>query len=1023
MAVRTISTKLAIEGEAEYKKSIQNINSALSTLKSELKLVESNFQGQANSYAALEAKGSVLADMYDEQAKKLSATKEALEKWQEVQRKCADEAENAKASVEKLEKELAALGEESDGTGDRQKELQAALDKAREALANSNDQYDKATQKCNFYQKSVNSTQIDLNKLSNELEKNAQYLAEAETSADGCATSIDRYGKEIKQAADSSEDCADSVEDYGKAAKEAGDDTESLAEKLKSGLVTGAKAAAAAIAAVGTAAAAGVKFLNDIAESTEEYRIAQGKLNTAFEAAGYSTKTAKEAYQTLFSILGDVDNATESAQLLAQLAKSEEDVAAWGDIAAGVVGTFGDALPINSLIEASNETAKVGQVTGTLADALNWVGISEDEFNAKLAACGDETERTNLITQTLSETYQNASDIFKENNATLMEANKAQAELDGTMARLGGTVAEVKTALTAEFAPALTEVADAFINLAEGTEGAEEELAAAIDSLIGKAAEKLPELMEFGSEIILNLLGGIANAAPQLAEGGVTLVTSLLEGLLEALPQLAEAGAQLIAGLVEGIAGAAPELVPAAAEAVMQLVQALVDNAPLLADAALDLVTGLADGILEAVPVLLEAVPELIESLVDALLDAVPEITDTGVELLTALVDNLPEIIDAIVEAVPEIIDSVVSTLLDHLPELVDAGIELLTALVEDLPEIIQTIVDALPELVASIVETLLDHVPDIVETGVELLTALITNLPHIIAEIVTAMPRIITGMVDALLEGVPQFEDVGENLVRGLWSGIQSLAGWLWNKVSNWIQSIWDGITDFFGIASPSKQMEWVGEMLVEGLAGAVEANGKKAVDAVGKMSAGMLSEVQSETAKVSGALADSASQTIQSAVQDMEDSFAAQRALISGMEAEFRASMSGAGVSIPNISGELDLSVNSFLERESLSRAIAGAERQRAAVEAAYAQSAQAALYSMERHMSSTIREPRTVSREEQTAAILSAMGGTEGGVVNHFHIGEMNVRSDADLDYIAQKLYYMQRREGRSRGGGIL
>ena len=121
MAVRTISTKLAIEGEAEYKKSIQNINSALSTLKSELKLVESNFQGQANSYAALEAKGSVLADMYDEQAKKLSATKEALEKWQEVQRKCADEAENAKASVEKLEKELAALGEESDGTGVRRK--------------------------------------------------------------------------------------------------------------------------------------------------------------------------------------------------------------------------------------------------------------------------------------------------------------------------------------------------------------------------------------------------------------------------------------------------------------------------------------------------------------------------------------------------------------------------------------------------------------------------------------------------------------------------------------------------------------------------------------------------------------------------------------------------------------------------------------------------------------------------------------------------------------------------------------
>lgn len=43
----------------------------------------------------------------------------------------------------------------------------------------------------------------------------------------------------------------------------------------------------------------------------------------------------------------------------------------------GVSGTFGDALPIEGLIESANETAKVGKVTGVLADALNWAGISE----------------------------------------------------------------------------------------------------------------------------------------------------------------------------------------------------------------------------------------------------------------------------------------------------------------------------------------------------------------------------------------------------------------------------------------------------------------------------------------------------------------------------------------------------------------------------------------------------------------------------------------------------------------------
>ena len=57
------------------------------------------------------------------------------------------------------------------------------------------------------------------------------------------------------------------------------------------------------------------------------------------------------------------------------------------------------------MIESANETAKVGQVTGSLADALNWVGISEDAFNEKLAACSSESERNRLIMETLSGAY------------------------------------------------------------------------------------------------------------------------------------------------------------------------------------------------------------------------------------------------------------------------------------------------------------------------------------------------------------------------------------------------------------------------------------------------------------------------------------------------------------------------------------------------------------------------------------------------------------------------------------------
>jgi phage-related protein len=98
--------------------------------------------------------------------------------------------------------------------------------------------------------------------------------------------------------------------------------------------------------------------------------------------------------------------------------------------------------------------------------------------------------------------------------------------------------------------------------------------------------------------------------------------------------------------------------------------------------------------------------------------------------------------------------------------------------------------------------------------------------------------------------KGVSQLAEVGGNLVKGLWQGIQSLASWLWNKVSGWISSIWDGICDFFGIHSPSDEMAWIGEMLVKGLSGSIEDNGDEAVKAAEAMS-GDINDVMHDLAK----------------------------------------------------------------------------------------------------------------------------------------------------------------------------
>lgn len=172
-------------------------------------------------------------------------------------------------------------------------------------------------------------------------------------------------------------------------------------------------------------------------EGTREYRQEMGKLDTAFVTSGHSSETAKNTYSALQAVLGDSGQAVEASNHLALLADNEKDLSTWTDICTGIYATFGASLPIEGLTEAANETAKTGILTGGLTDALNWAGISEEEFQGKLDACTNEQERQKLIMDTLNGTYSKASEQYKETNKDVMAANAANDRLTSTMAKLG----------------------------------------------------------------------------------------------------------------------------------------------------------------------------------------------------------------------------------------------------------------------------------------------------------------------------------------------------------------------------------------------------------------------------------------------------------------------------------------------------------------------------------------------------------------------------------------------------------
>ena len=157
------------------------------------------------------------------------------------------------------------------------------------------------------------------------------------------------------------------------------------------------KAVVAGLKVIGTAIGAAITAVVGLAESTKEYSVAQAKLVSAFEAAGSSAEQAKETYNGLYRVLGDGDVAVEAANHLGKLTQDQENLAQWTKICQGVYATFGDSIPIEGLTEAANETAKTGQLTGSLADALNWAGVNEEEFQKKLDKCKSAQEREALI--------------------------------------------------------------------------------------------------------------------------------------------------------------------------------------------------------------------------------------------------------------------------------------------------------------------------------------------------------------------------------------------------------------------------------------------------------------------------------------------------------------------------------------------------------------------------------------------------------------------------------------------------
>lgn len=551
-------------------------------------------------------------------------------------------------------------------------------------------------------------------------------------------------------------------------ADKAGENMESFGDKMK-GVLAGISVAAIAAS------------INELVSVTNEFQEDMGKLSVAAQQNNVSTEAANGAYRDMVGILGETDQSVEAVNhLFALCGDNTQALSDWTNIASGVYATFGDSLPLEGLTEAANETAKVGQVTGPLADAINWaseaavqqgVALSgnqaaidaynsaleggatqEDAFNAALAACNTEQERAQLITDTLNGAYAEAGAQYRQTNADVIAYRQSQSDLTAAMSSLGQ-----------EFMPIVTGLTDVATMLLSGVQPA-----------VQWFVTNLP--------IIAPILAGIATTIALLA---VVLNASTIATAAQTVATNAAAAAQ---GLLNAVMNANPiALIAVLIAGLVAAIIGLWNNS----EAFRNFVTGAFQQIQKVAQVVIGAI-------VNFFTVTVPSAIEVVMLHFQILWNRIVSVFDGALSTVSGFVSNVVNFFTVRVPNAVG---NMLSA------------AGRIPGQIASFLGSALSSASSFVG--------------DFASSAIQAASQFVSNIVSGLSGLAGRVMSVGSDIVHGIWSGISGAAGWLMNKISGFADNIVSGIKGFFGIHSPSKVMrDQVGRYLAEGVAVGWEKN-----------------------------------------------------------------------------------------------------------------------------------------------------------------------------------------------------
>ena len=697
---------------------------------------------------------------------------------------------NLKGLTIELNGDTTKLSSALESVNKQSRNLSSELGQVNKLLKMDPGNADLLAQKQEILAQAVETTSQKLETL-REAEKQVQAQFErGEVSADqvrALQREIVATEQKLDQYKNAAKETAEAIDDLGKKSGKTAQETADLKNQLADVAGAGLKGIGAAVGAAATALVAA-------AETTRDYRMEMGKLDTAFTDNGFSSQAATGAYKELVGVLGEYDQSVEAANHLAKLTSNEKELATWtGDILPGVFATFGDSLPIEGLTEAANETAKVGQVTGPLADALNWAGISEDKFNESLAKCTTEQERQKLIMETLSGVYGEASAKYKETNADVIAANQANDAWTASLAQVGAAVEPVLTSVKSMGAELLS-------NMVPAIQAILNNLPAIGVALAGTAA---------------------AVAAFKLSALAATAAT---QGMT--LAQKAAAAAQAALNVV--MSANPIGLVILAITALVAGFMLLWKNSESFREFWINLWEKIKTAALNAAD-LLKELPERISNAISGALDRVKAWGENLVNRAKTAATNM---LNNVVNTLKNMPARVYSSISGALERVQTWGSDMVNRAKTAATNMLSNVASTLSAMPGKVYSAISGAIQRVVSWGSEMVSKAKSKMSELVSTAVSTVSS---------LPG--KFTSIGADVIRGLINGIDSMIGALYSKIKSALSGLVDKAMSALGIASPSRVFrDKVGKFIPAGIAAGIEENMDDPVQAMQHVNAGML-------------------------------------------------------------------------------------------------------------------------------------------------------------------------------------